>query len=570
MLNPDAQQWVSEYRFRHLDGSFRQVFDRAVFLRDKQGKVTRMIGAMRDITDSWHQQGFLRIEKKIFKQSNGLNSRPEQLCNDLVLGVETLHPNLRCAVITVNSQQFMHTIAAPGLDPQYVREIDGLQIGPHVTSFGKAMYTGKPVICTNTRTDAAWQNFGFLVRTYGLVACWAWPVFAPNQTVLGALVVYCAEERTPNDLELKAMNRCQNMLQLIFGNSDAAAQIRLYNERLNSVMKATHDLVWDWNLETGVFFRDQTCMQQVYGVQEAGSLSNIYHLLERVHPDDRTLLERRINEALTQPAAAKFEIEYRFLNDAGEYNYIFDRAVVIRSSDGKAVRMVGAAQNITERKRMEQTFLQQELDKQRLISKATIETQEKERGHIGKELHDNVNQILTTTKLYLELAQTDPELKDELIAKSGGNIAHVINEIRSLSRSLMDPTLGDLGLIESINDLVENVNLTRRLHAHLNVVGTPEKCLSKEQQLMLFRIIQEMTNNAMKHAKAQNLIIDLAQSKREFRLTVTDDGQGFDPARIKKGSGLLNIQNRVSLVGGTLKINSTTSGTVMNITFPIN
>ena len=570
MAHPGTQHWIAEYRFQHKNGSYHHVLDRALFVRDSAGKLLRMIGAMRDITDSWHQQGLLRIEKKILKQSNGINISPEELCKYLIQGIEVLHPHLRCAVVTLNAQQFMHTIAAPSLDPSYVREINGLQIGPNVTSFGKAMYDRTPVITTDVHSDAAWQNFGLLVRTHHLTACWAWPVYAPNRNVLGAFVVYCSEKRAPDDLELQAMNRCQNMLQLIFHNSDAAAQIRLYNDRLNSVMKATHDLVWDWNLETGVFFRDETCMQEVYGIKQADGLSNIYHLLERVHKEDRPQLERSINEALTRSDVANFEIEYRFLNDNQEYNYIFDRAVVIRDEEGKAIRMVGAAQNITDRKRMEQAFLQQELEKQRLIGKATIETQEKERGHIGKELHDNVNQILTTTKLYLELAQTAPELKDELILKSGKNIAHVINEIRSLSRSLMDPTLGDLGLVESINDLIENVNLTRRIRARLQVVGAPETSLNKEQQLMLFRIIQEITNNAVKHARAENLMIELVQATDHFRLTVTDDGQGFDPARIKKGSGLLNIQNRVSLVSGTLKIESTPNGTTMHITFPIN
>src|SRR5690606_21033921 len=103
----------------------------------------------------------------------------------------------------------------------------------------------------------------------------------------------------------------------------------------------------------------------------------------------------------------------------------------------------------TERKRLEQELLQNELEKQKAINQATVDTQEAERSEIGKELHDNVNQVLTTTKLYLDLAMSSPELKDELIIKSNKNIINVINEIRQLSRSLMDPSIGDLGLIDS-------------------------------------------------------------------------------------------------------------------------
>src|SRR6185369_12804440 len=144
----------------------------------------------------------------------------------------------------------------------------------------------------------------------------------------------------------------------------------------------------------------------------------------------------------------------------GTYSWVYDRGYIMRDADNKPYRMIGAAQNITERKRLEQEVLNAELNRQKAISQITIETQEKERTEIGKELHDNVNQILTTTKLYLDLAATNPELKDELIEKSSKNIINAIAEIRQLCRSLMLPTLGDLGLIDSIEELVEDINAT--------------------------------------------------------------------------------------------------------------
>ena len=82
------------------------------------------------------------------------------------------------------------------------------------------------------------------------------------------------------------------------------------------------------------------------------------------------------------------------------------------------------------------------------------------------------SQVLTTTKLYLELALSHAEMKDELLKKSQKNIVYVINEIRQLSRSLMNPSLGDLGLIDSIQDLVENIRATGKL----NVIFDASEC----------------------------------------------------------------------------------------------
>jgi signal transduction histidine kinase len=214
--------------------------------------------------------------------------------------------------------------------------------------------------------------------------------------------------------------------------------------------------------------------------------------------------------------------------------------------------------------------LQNELEKQKAINQATIDSQELERTEIGKELHDNVNQILTTTKLYLDLALSNAELRDELIKKSSSNIISVINEIRQLSRSLMDPTIGDLGLIDSVNDLIENINLTRRLHVSLTADRKLELLLTKNHKLTVFRILQEALNNAMKHAKAKMVMIEFKFHGNNVKLIITDDGVGFDLASVKMGAGLKNIQNRVYLLNGTCIIQSDAEkGCKIIINFPI-
>jgi signal transduction histidine kinase len=214
--------------------------------------------------------------------------------------------------------------------------------------------------------------------------------------------------------------------------------------------------------------------------------------------------------------------------------------------------------------------LQKELDRQKSISQATIDTQEEERREIGKELHDNVNQVLTTTKLYLDLSLSSPELKDDLIKKSTKNIIYVINEIRQLSRSLMDPSIGDLGLIDSINDLVENINITRKLHVSLSADPELENLVDESQKLMIFRILQEAMNNTIKYAQATAVQLSLRNKKGIVELIISDDGIGFNPQTVKKGAGLKNIQNRVYLTGGKLQID-TAAGKGCNIIihFPI-
>ncbi|MBO9684020.1 MAG: PAS domain-containing protein, partial [Flavisolibacter sp.] len=120
------------------------------------------------------------------------------------------------------------------------------------------------------------------------------------------------------------------------------------------------------------------------------------------------------------------------------------------------------AKEITQRIVLERKLKQERRDRKNNIIKATIEAQEKERSLIGRELHDNVNQVLTTVKLYTELSYHDEVPNKELLKRSVQQINYCIEEIRSLSRRLAVPKLGELGLEELIRDLVDTVNFTKK------------------------------------------------------------------------------------------------------------
>jgi signal transduction histidine kinase len=120
----------------------------------------------------------------------------------------------------------------------------------------------------------------------------------------------------------------------------------------------------------------------------------------------------------------------------------------------------------------------------------------------------------------------------------------------------MIPSLGDLGLIDSIDDLVENINATKKIDATFIHDVIDENSLSENQKLALFRIVQEALNNIVKHANATHTTIELFHGEKKMRMTINDDGKGFDPFTAKKGAGLNNIRNRVYLLNGNLTVNT--------------
>ncbi|HTE08661.1 MAG TPA: sensor histidine kinase, partial [Flavitalea sp.] len=230
----------------------------------------------------------------------------------------------------------------------------------------------------------------------------------------------------------------------------------------------------------------------------------------------------------------------------------------------------GAMVDLTERKKLQEELSTQTISRQRQITEATIMAQERERAEIGRELHDNINQILTTTKMYLDMALTEKDISEELTIKSHSNISTAIEEIRSLSKSLVPPSLGDIGLRAAVQDMINNLKVSPKLTITLKTTGIAKAVIPGNIQLMVFRIVQEQMNNVLKHSQATIAEVKLALAKHLLVVTVTDNGVGFDPKTKTKGIGLSNIASRAEVHKGEMEvISSPGEGCILKISIPI-
>jgi signal transduction histidine kinase len=221
------------------------------------------------------------------------------------------------------------------------------------------------------------------------------------------------------------------------------------------------------------------------------------------------------------------------------------------------------------RRQMTQRLMEEEERYQRQITEQVIAAQEREREEIGHELHDNVNQVLTSVKLYLEMALHNPELREDLIARSMKLVMKSIGEIRNLSHELSAPTLGTRSLIDSITVLIETVSSSTGLEISFDHTSCYTS-LSMNQKLTIYRIIQEQLNNVVKHANATDVSITLSQKNDNTTLAIKDNGKGFNTFEKRNGIGLNNIISRAKVFNGTVEIESAPGrGCVLIITLPI-
>ncbi|MFC0774341.1 PAS domain-containing sensor histidine kinase [Terrimonas alba] len=227
------------------------------------------------------------------------------------------------------------------------------------------------------------------------------------------------------------------------------------------------------------------------------------------------------------------------------------------SEDG--VKLLGGiALDITKRTEMELQLAADEASKKKEIIQAIINAQEKERKELAYELHDNVNQILSSCKLMLQVATEKPELCKQFTARAMTYLQDAINEIRKISHNLTPAALRDISLEAAVEEVIQNINATGilRIVYHKKSETLKDK-LKPETQLAILRIIQEQFNNILKHAHATEATISLTAGNHKLILEMEDNGQGFDPVTTKRGLGLNNMFNRVEYYQGAIEIHST-------------
>jgi PAS domain S-box-containing protein len=559
------EKFEEEFRFQKSNGSYAFVSNRGFIMRN-EGKAIRIIGAMSDITDKKYQQDILSLELRVFETSAIPNISFGNVMRTFLQGFEYIHPDIQ-AMLVLKQENEASLISTKNIvaHQQHLLEC--------IIRNGKKNFHAhnrKHLIVADLSEEYS-ETVLPVIKQNNWKLLWIIPIQHMNGNDLGYFTIFLKNIQVPTEAQINILIRLRNLLRILIVNDQYLFQVKSSNERYNMMLQATHDMIWDWNLETGSFYRNEEGLRKVYGVKDNQSIQSIHNWMDRVHPDDYYQVQKVINDILNASELDKFEMEYRFKKDNGDYSHVYDRGIIIKNAQGKPVRMIGAAQDISDRKRLEDELVRKELERQKVINQVSIDTQEQERREIGKELHDNVNQILTTTKLYLDLSLTNHEMKDELIRKSSDNVIYVINEIRQLSRSLMDPTIGDLGLIYSLRDLVESINLTKKLSVSLQADELIDDCLQSSQKLSIFRIVQEALNNIIKYAKASNASVSLKMQNGNVMMVVKDNGKGFDLKQVRKGAGLINIQNRIYLMNGTLEIETKPDhGCSLNIQFPIN
>ena len=197
-----------------------------------------------------------------------------------------------------------------------------------------------------------------------------------------------------------------------------------------------------------------------------------------------------------------------------------------------------------------------EKEKKLLAAQSLMKGQEEERSRLARDLHDGVGGLLSGVKLSMSTMKGNVFLSEENARSFENVIAQLdqsITELRRVSHNMMPEALIKYGLKEALENYCDNMNVSGKIKVQLQTYGMEQR-MEQSTEIVIYRIVQELLNNVIRHAGAAKVLIQLVREDDRFNLTVEDDGKGFNVKETRNGAGLANIKARIDYLNGDMDI----------------
>jgi PAS domain S-box-containing protein len=494
----------------------------------------------KDVTEVKNLRTMERLEREVLE----MNARPESVLKDTLdfylKELQEIHKGMICSVLRLKDNR-LYNWSAPGLSENYLNSIDGAEIGDNAGSCGTAAFKKEKVVVTDIENDPLWADYKALAVAEGVKACWSFPLIDSVNQVMGTFAIYYKRVKAPTREEENTLERAKNLLMIILENKMSLETVKSSIQNYDMVAKATNDAIWDWNVESNIVARTGKGLEVLFGynLEEAAAEENFWN--RRIHPDDLHGFLQMQSAIMNNPSELYWEDEYRFMRKDGTYAYVFDKGYIIRDATGKAVRLIGATRDITDRKESEALLL--DLNnrlKQRADELAASNVELERFAYIAS--HDMQEPLRMITS-FLQLFKKKYE--DHLDETAEQYIHFAVDGADRMKKLIMDlleysrvgSNKDDLTEIDSNVLLQEvlNVFVSRLAEMKANVVLHKLPAI-KGNRTQLFQLFQNLIGNALKYHTGElpRVEINGKEEENHFIFSVRDNGIGIKPIFFEK------------------------------------
>ena len=353
---------------------------------------------------------------------------------------------------------------------------------------------------------------------------------------------------SPHLDELDAVINGINML------GEELKSITISKNYFTNIFNAVSDMVFILNNKGRVEDVNRSAEQQLQ--YEHGGLAG--KNFNELHPSKASFFNQ-VKKQLQRSHPLKINESYLNTFEGGRV-YVMINVVYFKNERKKKLLLLTASD------------ISYQLKAENLIIRAIIDTQEKERQRLAKDLHDSLTQQLSAIKLYIS-SMADAvknKMQKEILVKSNDALTEVITDMRNICFNLMPKTLETFGLIKAVREFCNHFLYHRKIQFTVHE-KTRLPVFSSALAIDLYRVIQEFITNAIRHGHASKICISFSYSKKILNVLLLDNGTGFDGEQAAKGMGLQNVQSRVKSHNGSLHIKSAVdTGTQYKIAIPLN
>jgi len=516
-------------------------------------------------------QSYIRLSRSNEKRLATLNAvsnmlsrsfEPEEVLHSaLDMVVEVMEVEVALIFFLDEGARELRLMAYEGVSDKFARGVDRMKLGEGFN--GRVAVTGQPLIVENASLDPRLSRE--VVRQEKIEALLTVPLKATG-SIIGTL---CVANRRPRQFlaeEIELLSTIGGQIGITMENARFYREQQRTSQQYQDIFTNASDAIWVQDLEGNILTANRaTAKLTGYSTEELTHM-NVARFLTEQELD----LMSEVRSKLLQGETIDEPYEQRLIKRDGTEAFLkLTSSLVV--SDGQPVGFQHVARDVTEERRMQENL--------RFYLQQVTRAQEEERKRIARELHDETTQSLVAISHQLEnfasnskhLSADDIELLNNLRQQAKS----ALEGIRHFSGELRLPVLDDLGLLPALEWLTDDLKEKYGIKIELKVIGSQRRP-APEAEILIFRIIQEATNNAVRHAEASLVEVTVEFDEDKIVAAVGDDGKGFELPRTlgelsRVGKlGLAGAEERARLLGGSLTVQSRPGkGTTVVLNAPV-
>lgn len=525
---PSIMQENRSLIFKEYFPAFNNWIELSVYPSDEN-----IVVYFKNVTEIVQRKKMLLLEREVLAMNANPFKDLHQVLDTYIASVAQIYNELPMILWQSEGNGFQ-TSSSINIPASLINSISTLKVENSIWPAWSAMEENNAK--SNAASGSDSQEVNEILSKHGFIASTAYPVSQASGDAWGVLEIFYKEGQQEQIGQTDLALQMTNFLSILLESKLAQENIWLSNQRYDLISRATNDIIWEWDVEKGLLVKANTGLSDFFGV-EIGKEQILFNAWKQLlHPDDYNRVIKKRNDSLRNKSNQYWEDEFRMQGHSGKYNYFYHKAFIVRSTEGKPIRLFGATQNITRRKEDEALLLELNKQlKQRADELAASNVELERFAYVAS--HDMQEPLRMITsflqlfrKKYQEKIDDTAEQYLHFVMDGADRMKRLITDLLEYSRIGSNKGVAESIDINQLMKEVQEVFVNRIAECEATIVckDLPVIMGNKTQ---LFQLFQNLVGNALKYIGKEKPIVIVSGQEEDnhFLFSVQDNGIGIKP-----------------------------------------